>query len=235
MLKLGMEEGQPVEGKFITRRIRAAQSKLQRGSYARRLEVVELDDITARHRMIFYNIRQKVLTRQDVRPELLTMLDNWVDSRQREGLPRAMERLRPGDERLALGRVGEFLERLDLEHICRIRDRKRQARTLRETLKRKLQPALEPGTEALSLLKSIILRCLDHEWSSYLGFEEAAREEIGLYSFEDPKALAQYAQRMEQRFDSFFHDVGEQVLANTLWSLGSFIPNAPSGSQEPLP
>ena len=197
-----MDEGVPTEHRMVTRSIARAQRVAERNSHKLRLKVIELDDILDRHRLVVYRVRQKVLVKDDLLPEVTTMVENWISIQ-----------FRRADDDPLQGRIVEQLARAEIGRISNVRNRKTQARMLRESLQRQLTSTMA-GTSAG--LRETILAALDAEWRSYLAFEDAARTEMSLYSWDDPNPWARYAQRMEERFDTFFHDVGEQVLFNVL-------------------
>jgi preprotein translocase subunit SecA len=226
--KLGMEEGVPIESKFITRRISAAQRKLLQQSYNYRAQVVEFDDIVARHRLVFYDLRQKLLEKDDLRGELRTVLENWIYHKGRTFLRTRSElQLERDNVGRFLGSLEFYFSSLEIERIAQVRSRKRQMRTLKETLEQKLEPVLgDGGGPYLPIIKYRMLNTLDEHWSNYLKFEDTSREEIKLYSSEDTLAIARYAESMEERFDSFFYDVGEDILTHFL-RLQSYSESAP--------
>jgi preprotein translocase subunit SecA len=219
MRHLGMEEDVPIESPFVTRQIASAQRRRQRRESDERLQVVEIDDILSRHRIVFYAIRQKILTKVDLMPELDRIIGNWVEFRGRtvaEAKGRAFGK--SADVRNRLGPLGRFFDQIELDRILQVQKRQQRSGMLGETLRRKVQgsPFGSMGAERQnSILRSKLLSFLDNRWKGYLRFEETTRDEMSL-SWPDPSSLERYASKMEDHFDSFFLDVGEQTIASVL-------------------
>ncbi len=57
---------------------------------------------------------------------------------------------------------------------------------------------------------------LDAQWSKYLQFEENLTEELALHISDFEKRMTVYATKMENRFDNFFHEIGEKTIIQIL-------------------
>ena len=221
MLRLGMEPDVPIESSMITRRIEVAQTKMQRANQRFRRAVVEFDDVRARHRVVLHRIRQRILVHEDPAVELQIMADNWVEYNGRSIL-----KARPGayagsaDGRHSLGRLSRYFEPIEADRIFQGRTWRTQVETLRATLRAKVEAAatlIPHGT-----LRYVILHALDGHWTAYLRFENSARDQIMLHGFDDPEGFGEYARAMEERFDAFFYEVGEEALGNVFGRARSF-------------
>jgi preprotein translocase subunit SecA len=215
MRHLGMTEGEPVEHALVTRSIDRAQRQVQQVARQRRRMIVELDDIMARHRLIFYDLRDKVLTKDDLRPEVLSIAENFSMQKSETVLKAASWRaLSPADRGEALRRLNlePYLTQLEIERVFEVRNERRRAALFAETLRRKVGGLLEDGHGlSPSYSRAAILRALDEHWRRYLGFEDSAREELALY----PKineGIARYTLQMEERFDNLLFEIGADVL-----------------------
>jgi preprotein translocase subunit SecA len=209
MLKLGMDEGVPIDSPLITRRIAAAQRSVYRRNYAARLTVVENDEILARHRTAVYSVRQRILRQPDLRAEIAVMIENWVELKLR-ALVRDPAPGNTMERELLFGRLAPHLETVAIDRILNVRGRKRRQALMKETLEQNISSSV--GFLDATTLRNVTLTALDEHWSRYLEFETSARREMSLYGH-DSRSLARYARSMEERFDSFFFDAGEQVLA----------------------
>lgn len=208
MQSLGMDDGVPVEAGMVTRGVARAQRQTERLSHQHRLQVVEIEDLLDRHRHVVYRVRQQLLVKSDLRPEVETIIDNWIN----------VHLSRP-DAALSSSRLASQLEQHEIDRIENVRNKRARERMLKDALKRYAASALEATSTSLVELRVGILTILDSHWLQYLQFEEGARQELSLYTFENAAAIAQYSRLMEEHFDSFFHDVGEDVLVSTVYWL----------------
>ena len=63
MQRLGMEEGVPIEHRFVTRAIRNAQEKVEAHNFDIRKHLLEYDDVLNKQREVIYARRREVLSR----------------------------------------------------------------------------------------------------------------------------------------------------------------------------
>ena len=71
MLKLGMEEGVPIEHGMVTRSIERAQRQVEAQNFAVRKHLLEYDDVMNKQRTAVYDMRRMVLEGKDTREHVL--------------------------------------------------------------------------------------------------------------------------------------------------------------------
>ena len=76
----GMEEGQPIEAKSVTKGVRTAQKAVESRNYEIRKNVLKYDDVMNQQREIIYGQRRKVLDGEDISAEMHNMLRENIDS-----------------------------------------------------------------------------------------------------------------------------------------------------------
>ncbi|HBP86677.1 MAG TPA: preprotein translocase subunit SecA, partial [Nitrospiraceae bacterium] len=74
MLKLGMEEGVPIEHRMVTKSIENAQKKVEAHNFEIRKHLLEYDDVMSKQREVIYKHRQNVLRATDVTEDVLGMI-----------------------------------------------------------------------------------------------------------------------------------------------------------------
>lgn len=80
MLKLGMEEGVPIEHGMVTRAIANAQKKVEAHNFEIRKQLLEYDDVMNKQREVIYRHRRAVLNGDNLTNDLHDMMDSSVDS-----------------------------------------------------------------------------------------------------------------------------------------------------------
>jgi preprotein translocase SecA subunit len=73
MERLGMEEGMPIEHRWITRSIRSAQEKVEAHNFDIRKHLLEYDDVLNKQREVVYTRRRDLLGRDDLRADVLEL------------------------------------------------------------------------------------------------------------------------------------------------------------------
>ena len=69
MLKLGMEEGVPIEHKMVTKSIENAQKKVEAHNFDIRKHLLEYDDVMNKQREVIYQHRAASLGSEDLSGE----------------------------------------------------------------------------------------------------------------------------------------------------------------------
>src|SRR5205823_6748439 len=76
--RLGMEQGQSIESKMVSRRIEAAQKKVEERNFDIRKNLLEYDEVMDHQRKRVYGYRQEILDGGNCKTRLLQMIDDQV-------------------------------------------------------------------------------------------------------------------------------------------------------------
>jgi preprotein translocase subunit SecA len=77
--KLGMKEGERIESKLVTRRIEAAQKKVEERNFEVRKNLLEYDEVMDEQRKRVYRYRQQILDGINCRSLIAEMIEQQVD------------------------------------------------------------------------------------------------------------------------------------------------------------
>jgi preprotein translocase subunit SecA len=77
--KAGLEYGEPIESKLVTRQIAGAQKKVEERNYLARKNLLEYDEVMDVQRLQFYGLRQKVLEGRDIDQVIWDMIGESID------------------------------------------------------------------------------------------------------------------------------------------------------------
>ncbi|MFV1965979.1 MAG: preprotein translocase subunit SecA, partial [Pirellulaceae bacterium] len=77
--KLGMKEGERIESRLVTRRIEAAQKKVEERNFEIRKNLLEYDEVMDEQRKRVYRYRQSILDGRNCRDLILDMIREQVD------------------------------------------------------------------------------------------------------------------------------------------------------------
>ncbi len=78
LTRLGMEEGQSIESKLVTRRIEGAQKKVEERNFDIRKNLLEYDEVMDQQRKLVYSYRQRILDGEDCKALIFDMIDKEV-------------------------------------------------------------------------------------------------------------------------------------------------------------
>ncbi len=206
MLKLGMEEGVPIEHRMVTRSIENAQKKVEAHNFEIRKQILEYDDVMNKQREIIYAHRAGVLAGDSIEEDVEDWLSNVADALINTHCPEEayaeawdLEGLREavlaqfgavvmaGEDMADMGRDG-------------LRDELRErAKALFAQKQRERDEAV--GSEVRRQLeRALILQVIDHHWKEHLLGMDQLRDGIGLRGYGQKDPLAEYKR---EGFDMF--------------------------------
>jgi preprotein translocase subunit SecA len=76
MQRLGMEEGVPIESRFVSKQIESAQKRVEGQNFGYRKHVLEYDDVMNKQREAIYGLRRQLLEGEDQKEYLMGIADD---------------------------------------------------------------------------------------------------------------------------------------------------------------
>ncbi len=219
MLKLGMEEGVPIEHRMVTRAIENAQKKVEGHNFDIRKQVLEYDDVMNKQREVIYQHRHAVLAEDDLHDDVLKMMAEVVDSQvetfcPEDQYPEEWDMQGMADAIFAQFGVSIFENKeLDPDQW---REHGREA--IREDLQAIIKAAYAKKEEELgpNLLrlheKMVLLQVIDQQWKDHLLGMDQLRDGIGLRGYGQKDPLIEYKREGYDMFGAMM----ERIKLDTL-------------------
>ncbi|TKS59342.1 MAG: preprotein translocase subunit SecA [Nitrospira sp.] len=219
MLKLGMEEGVPIEHGMVTRAIANAQKKVEAHNFEIRKQLLEYDDVMNKQREVIYRHRRAVLSEDNLRGDLHDMMAGLVESSLNIYCPAEQYQEEWDMKGLVEMMQGQFgLDIIQGKHDGgeSLRDMGRDAlledlRThVRDAYARKEQ---EMGSDLMRFLeKTFMLQVIDHHWKDHLLGMDHLRDGIGLRGYGQKDPLIEYKR---EGYD-LFAGMMERIKSDTI-------------------
>ncbi|MEN6468616.1 MAG: preprotein translocase subunit SecA [Smithella sp.] len=187
---VGLEEGQPIEHKYISKAIENAQKRVEGQNFDIRKHLLDYDDVMNNQRKVIYEQRKKVLRGDNLWSDVEEMVEEITDDLLHEFVG---EKSHPQDwdiKPLEDALFKQFNLRLDIVHakdmnsVDAVRDFIIQnVQTYLRNREKEFGPELMPY-----LMKVIMLQAIDTHWKEHLLSMDHLREGIGLrgYGQKDP-------------------------------------------------
>ncbi|AGW14821.1 preprotein translocase subunit SecA [Megalodesulfovibrio gigas] len=184
MERLGMEEGEAIENRMVSRAIENAQKRVEAHNFDIRKQLLDFDNVMNQQREVIYSLRREIMESQtvetlvhdyvgDILDDIFSVLDQGKGDRETEDAVRA--RL---EESFAVSRVADISEDLPtreeaLEYVQEILENLRK----------------EAPDQYQEILRFFLLESLDRNWKEHLSNMDHLRDGIGLrgYGQKDPK------------------------------------------------
>ena len=202
MDRLGMEEGEPIEHKLVTRAIATAQKRVENHNFEIRKHLLEYDDVMNKQREIVYGMRRQIL---DGESQVETITE-WIE----DLVGIALDAYAPGsshpedwdltalnealhrqfDVRIAPPRYTEVASREGLEELVGTAVRERYGEREREL-----------GSDLLRALeRHEMLIVIDQQWKDHLLSIDHLKEGIGLRGYGQRDPLTEYKREAFELF-----------------------------------
>ena len=78
LARMGMKEGMPIESGFLSKRLEAAQRKVEERNFQYRKQILDYDEVMEFQRRRFYTLRQRVIEGRDLRGLIFEFIESAV-------------------------------------------------------------------------------------------------------------------------------------------------------------
>ncbi len=208
MDKMGMQEGEPIEHKMLSKAIENAQRKVEAHNFEIRKHLLEYDDVMNKQREVVYGLRKQIMKGENLRDEILAYIEEISQSLARsyfdEKLPPEEWDWKGLDETL---RVRYGVER----SIRKIEELPTTEQELKELIESFLKDAYQRqveifGEDEMAMAERfIMLQNLDTIWKDHLLNMDHLREGIGLRGYGQKDPLQEYK---KEGYEMFLDMVG---------------------------
>jgi preprotein translocase subunit SecA len=216
LLRLGMEEGVPIESKMMTRRVETAQKTVEGQHFESRKHLLEYDDVMNKQREAVYGLRRRLLEGMDQKDLILEdyvsailgdLMDEYcppkahADDWNIKGLKDAVF-TRFGVDFLAEGVKPEALNRQELGDA--IFGKLKERYDAKEKL---IGPDAMRHHERM-----IMLSVLDSQWKDHLLSMDHLKEGIGLRGYGQHDPLVEYKKESFEMFEAMMQRFQEDTV-----------------------
>lgn len=186
MDKMGVDEGQAIENKLISRAIENAQRRVEEQNFDIRKQLLEFDDVMNQQREVIYAKRREMMKSQDLESIIYGFVDDIVQEMFAPLEKKGKEEVDPETHEMFRKRLEEVfaLNRvLDLSTFPSEGEVKEGVAKILEELKQ------NTGEHFQEILRFFLLESLDRYWKEHLLNMDHLKEGIGLrgYGQKDPR------------------------------------------------
>ncbi len=218
MKKMGMDDGQPLEHKFITRAIESAQRKVETRNFDIRKSLLEYDDVANEQRKVIYEERNALLEGKDISETIHTIFEDVLDNVisnyiQPNSLPEQWD-LEGLQKRLAAvynldAPVVQWMKENDKLVENDIREK---IIALGHEMYQKKCDVIGPENQK-QLEKQVMLQCIDTLWKEHLAAMDYMRQGIGLQGYAQKNPKNEYKIQSFNLFSKMLDNLKEQVVS----------------------
>ncbi len=215
MEKLGMQEGEPIEHRLVTRAIETAQKRVEAHNFEIRKHLLEYDDVMNKQREVIYGMRREILDGGSQKETMQEWIEEVLDDIVEVYAPKGAH-----PEDWDLDGLGEAMHRqFDVKIPLQVEAREAVSQEgLRELLLEAVQARAEArerefGEEVMRQLERFtMLQVIDTQWKDHLLSMDHLKEGIGLRAVGQRDPLIEYKREAFDVFEEMVTRVRSSVL-----------------------
>jgi preprotein translocase subunit SecA len=185
MDKLGMEDGEPIENRMVSRAIENAQKRVEAHNFEIRKQLLDYDNVMNQQREVIYSRRRELMATTEPEAFVMASLDEIVDE---IFAPLEASKGTPDAELLEVA-AAQIEDILDLKIELLSGDATEKETVLESVKSRQRELADTAGAHYKEVARYFLLDSLDRHWKEHLLSMDHLRDGIGLrgYGQKDPK------------------------------------------------
>ncbi|MGI8403169.1 MAG: preprotein translocase subunit SecA [Thermomicrobiales bacterium] len=214
MDRMGMEEDEPIEHRFISKSIENAQTKVEGHNFDRRKHVVQYDDVMNRHREVVYADRRQIIAGEDIHEKIEDMIEaeitalveaNVADHDAKidyDAIIEAYNGLIPGD-RVSIEEIDGLPKDEIIDLLLEDSDEAYEA------VADQFTPETMPKVE-----RRVLLHVIDRLWVDHLTTMDDLRQGVGLQAYGQKDPLVVYKTEGFRLFQLLLEHIQHDVVHN---------------------
>jgi preprotein translocase subunit SecA len=215
--RLGVEDDTPIEAGMLSKSIENAQKKVEARNFGIRKYVLQYDNVMNKQREIIYGERKKVLEGQDMRDNIMSMIEDLTG----EAVDGAVMGSKYAEE-WDFGYLNDGLARISREYsglgLSEAELMELDQDDLREIALEKMIGIYEKKEEEIGpermreLERMILLMVIDGKWMDHIDAMDQLKTGIGLRGIGQQDPAAAYAREGFDMFELMTESIKEDVV-----------------------
>jgi preprotein translocase subunit SecA len=216
MDRLGMQEGEPIENRLISKAIENAQAKVEGHNFDIRKQLLEYDDVMNQQREVVYRQRREALNGKSLKPAIEAMIQ---DKSEEIAYGLTDEKTFPDEwdwkalKKEVFKQFNFRLEKMDGDAIDGLNQKGLAQLISEDALKIYDEKEAAVGPEDFRHLERIVmLQTVDNLWKDHLLSMDHLKEGIGLRGYAQQNPLIVYKKEGFELFQEMVSRIKEETL-----------------------
>ncbi|MDQ7048578.1 MAG: preprotein translocase subunit SecA [Enterobacterales bacterium] len=218
MQKMGWEEGEAIEHKWVSRAIENAQKKVETRNFDIRKSLLEYDDVANDQRKVIYEQRSDLMSTEDI--------SGIIDSLRNDVVNTVISQYVPPQSIDEMWDISGLEDRLKADFLLEIpiqkwldEDENLHEEPLREKIHEALVAEYKAKEEQVGAIvirhfeKSVMLQNLDSHWKEHLASMDHLRQGIGLRSYAQKNPKQEYKREAFELFGEMLENIKYEVIS----------------------
>jgi len=211
VLKLGVDENEPLEHKMVSKSIESAQKRIEGMNFDIRKRLIEYDDVINIQRKTIYEKRDKILYSKSIKEEIEEDMSFFV----RDILEKNFAKDKKNYLKSTLDELSEIvlIDRDSLEKTLDALSKEEQASKLTETLKEEYRKKREKYIDIWDEVeRKVKLQIIDRLWVDHIDVMAGLLEGINLRSYGQKDPLQEYKREGFEMFQELISRIDYEVI-----------------------
>jgi preprotein translocase subunit SecA len=220
MGRIGMEDGMPIEHRWISRAIENAQKKVEAHNFDIRKHLLEYDDVMNKQREVIYHRRRELLGSDSLKEDVLDMCDELIENIVEAHIDPELAPEEWDWKALEDAFYRQFKFRPEFRHNGSAPHNSDELIEMaRERVRKLYQEREEAFTPPVmrQIEKIVLLQTLDSLWKDHLLAMDHLKEGIGLRGYGQLNPLVEYQKEGFSMFEAMMgvmqQDVAEKIFS----------------------
>lgn len=196
MERLGLEEGEHIESRMVTRAVENAQKKVESLHFESRKHILEYDDVANEQRKTIYRYRNELLDSEfDLKEKIISNRQDYVESLLEQAEIFDSEISENFNlEALVLMIKNETGENLDINELKKADDYRDLKQSIIESLQNSYESKMKliDAEQRKNIEKMLYLQVVDRDWREHLYQMDILKTGIGLRGYNQKDPLTEY-------------------------------------------
>ncbi len=203
-----------IEAKLLTSSIERAQKKVESNNFAMRKRVLEYDNVMNKQREVIYKERNAVLNGDDMRVNILSMLDTLIDESVDSFCADGVSKDHWEIDGLISYLESVYLPKAAWEGIDLTEDKK----ALKEDIKKVSEDLYKKKEEEIGqdemreLERVIMLKVVDTKWMDHIDAMDQLKQGIGVRAFGNEDPVRAYGNEGFEMFNEMNRSIREDTI-----------------------
>ena len=212
--KLGMEEDDAIEHKMLSKSIESAQKKVEGKNFSIRKSVLQYDDVMNKQREIIYAERKRVLEGENIKPEIMEMIDALADAIVDKFCPEKTYQEEWDIKGLKEKIQQQFAADINIEEEISNIDNAKMKNLIKDMARRiyEMKESMLPEEEFRELERVILLQVVDSKWMDHIDSMDQLRQGMGLRAIGQEDPVRAYQIEGFDMFDAMTESIKEETV-----------------------
>ena len=212
--KLGMEDDDAIEHKMLSKSIESAQKKVEGKNFSIRKSVLQYDDVMNKQREIIYAERKRVLEGENIKPEIMEMIDSLADAIVDKFCPEKTYQEEWDIKGLKEKIQQQFAADINIEEEISKIDNAKMKSLIKDMARRiyEMKESMLPEEEFRELERVILLQVVDSKWMDHIDSMDQLRQGMGLRAIGQEDPVRAYQIEGFDMFDAMTESIKEETV-----------------------